>query len=105
MANDRVFIKCKFCGGWRMLLKFFPPTGSKTGDNNILDFLNAHAICHPRRCEIDLGGDPGFELFTEADELDMEYQNVIPSDKTQRVRLKNPTQIGTIKHYGHSKML
>jgi hypothetical protein len=69
MANDRVFIKCKTCGGWKMLLKHYPPTGPAPSDNNILGWLEKHAACHPHRYEMDLKGDPGFTLHTEDDLL------------------------------------
>jgi DNA-directed RNA polymerase subunit RPC12/RpoP len=86
MANDRVFIRCRHCGGWKMLLKFFPSTGSTTRDNNVLEWLDAHADCHPRKYEIDLNGDPGFDLYTE-DGLDPLKQNYIP-DKQKQLRVQ-----------------
>ena len=67
MANDRVFIKCKACGGWKMLLKHYPPTGPTTRANNILDWLDDHRVCHPHRFDSDLQGDPGFTLHTDDD--------------------------------------
>ena len=80
MANDRVFIKCNGCGGWKMLLKYFPNTGSTTRDNGILKWLDAHAGCHQRAGHPDLDGDTGFELFAESgvDSLDYEKQNTTP---------------------------
>lgn len=65
MANDRVFIKCNYCGGWKMLLKFYPTDGLFTTDNKILEWLNTHRRCHPKSYDADLGDDPGFSLHTE----------------------------------------
>lgn len=72
MANDRVIIKCKTCGAWKMLLKHFP--GSlDTRNCGLMEWLDSHGGCHPKLWAGDLGGDPGFELLTEnskeADEL------------------------------------
>jgi len=74
MANDRVFIQCNVCGGWKMLLKFFPGTLA-TMDNGILEWLDTHGPCHPRFFSNDLGGNPGFKLFTESDAKEL------PKDK------------------------
>lgn len=88
MANDRVFIKCKYCGGWKMLLKFYPTSGSTYRDNGILEWLDDHAGCHPSfRCGLDLGGDAGFTLHTEgADELKPEKQNYVPEILKKNIR-------------------
>lgn len=71
MANDRVYIECTGCGERKMLLKFFPQTGSKSRDNGVLDWLDGHAECHSRFRSGDLGGDPGFRLFTESAGFDV----------------------------------
>lgn len=81
MANDRVMIKCKACGGWKMLLKHFPVQGPKTRDNGILEWLDAHAACHPRAFAADLDGNPGFDLHTEdaiGEALAPDKQNYAP---------------------------
>ncbi len=78
MADDRVFIRCKYCGGWKMLLKFYTG-GSFHRDNGILEWLDSHAGCHPRQFDMDLDGDPGFELLTESGDsccLDYDKQNM-----------------------------
>ena len=88
MANDRVFIKCKGCGGWKMLLKYFPGEGLTTRDNGILEWLDTHRYCHsvyqldPEHFGLQLmtlHGDPGFTLHTEAD-----FQNELPMNKQNR---------------------
>jgi hypothetical protein len=86
MANDRVYIKCKSCGGWKMLLKYYPNTGSTSRDNDILEWLDDHAVCHPKLGEPTLGRDPGFTLHTEDNHgaLLPEKQNQIPKkEKTK----------------------
>ena len=85
MANDRVFIKCETCGGWKMLLKFFPTSGLTTRDNDILEWLDTHARCHPRSYNGNLGGDPGYTLHTEDSlengGLDYSKQNRTPDGR------------------------
>lgn len=83
MADDRVFLRCKYCGGWKMLLKFFSSSGATHRDNGVLDWLDAHAECHPNRHNFNLGGDPGFTIHTEEDlveggALDWGKQNFVP---------------------------
>ena len=88
MANDRVFIKCKFCSGWKMLLKYFPSTGSTTRDNKVLEWLDGHSGCRERKYTNDLEGDPGFELLTEdnLDKLDTDKEAYIPGGKMEDVQ-------------------
>lgn len=65
MADDRIFIKCNFCDGWKMLLKYYQYCGATTRDNSILEWLDSHALCrdnHPM--ELD---QPGFSLHVEKD--------------------------------------
>ncbi len=75
MADDRVFIKCKFCGGWKMLLKHFKHEGPKTRDNGVLEWLDSHAKCNPKISCSTLDGEVGFTLHTESEKLDMEKKN------------------------------
>ncbi len=76
MANDRVMIRCDSCGGWKMLLKHFAGIGPKARGNEILEWLDSHAECHPNFEESDLGGSPGFSLHTEGSpSLKPEKQN------------------------------
>lgn len=83
MADDRVFIKCKGCGGWKMLLKHYQSNpGPMYWDNGVTEWLDKHALCHPGAFNADLGGDPGYTLHTENDigrELDCDKQNHVPS--------------------------
>lgn len=80
MANDRVFIVCKTCGAWKMLLKHFPGSLG-TRDNGILEWLDSHGACHPQYYNSDLQGNPGFKLATEdglaSGVLDWEKQNKV----------------------------
>ena len=82
MADDRVFIKCKTCGGWKMLLKFYCGQGLTTRPGSgILEWLDTHAVCNS--FVVNLGGDPGFTLHTEEDlgiALDWERQNARPPE-------------------------
>lgn len=83
MADDRVYIKCKHCGGWKMLLKHYAGQGPMTWDNGILEWLDTHAYCHPNWGEHSLD-DPGFELLTETEKdverLDPSKQNMEGSE-------------------------
>jgi hypothetical protein len=76
MADDRVILVCKGCGGWKMLLKHFATSGPTTRDNGILPWLDTHADCHPHRYNVSLHGDPGFIICTEDTNLDFSKQNV-----------------------------
>jgi len=64
MANDRIFIKCDYCGGWKMLLKFFPGYLYNT-NNGIIEWIEVHANCRPDLFDGCLSA-PGFSLHTEA---------------------------------------
>ena len=80
MANDRVHIRCDGCGAWKMLIKFFPGNLS-VRDNGILPWIDAHGPCHAHLYCNNLGGDPGFTLFTDDDiglSLEPELQNTMP---------------------------
>ena len=83
MANDRVHIRCDGCGAWKMLMKF-NAAGLHTADNGILEWLDAHGACHPKASGVDLGGVPGFSLYTDDDAfgeaLAIGLQNAAPPD-------------------------
>ncbi len=88
MADDRVFIKCKVCGGWKMLLKYVFGRLT-TRDNDILSWLDNHQECH-RNYTIDLGGNPGYSLHTEDElydggDLDPKKQNYVPEYSTVKL--------------------
>ncbi len=96
MADDRVFLKCKGCGGYKMLLKHFVTSGPTTRDNGILDWLDGHADCHPRRWSPSLAGDPGFTLHTEDDwcpdgPLTSEKHNYNPANKADKSEVNGHT--------------
>ena len=82
MADDRLFIVCKGCGGWKMLLKHMVATGLTSRDNGILEWLNGHIDCHGSRYNQDLAGNTCFTLQTESQnypELCSDKQNYIPA--------------------------
>lgn len=72
MANDYIFIKCKHCGHWTTLMKFYPGEAYVPSDNWALGFtkwLDWHgANCLPNPFGGDLGGDALFELMAESDD-------------------------------------
>ena len=79
MANDRVHIKCDGCGAWKMLLVH--GAGLGTANNGILEWIDCHCGCHPRAFASDLGGVPGFSLYTDdavGKELDSDRANALP---------------------------
>lgn len=83
MANDRVHIKCKGCGAWKMLLSY-NGTSLRPTDSEILDWLSDHGECHPNLYSPHLNGDPGFSLHTDDDvgfELAFNGQNASPPNK------------------------
>ncbi len=70
MANDRVFIKCKGCGGWKMMFKYYPGSLYIDGDlvGGLINWLDTHSKCYMRLDNIpgmDLGDEPCFSLHTE----------------------------------------
>ena len=106
MANDRVYIKCKYCGGWKMLLKFYPTTGPVTRPEfGILEWLDKHARCHPHSWDNDLNGDPGFTLHTEQEigtALDPALDNGLPGNR----KMKQPhIPVGWIDENGTLTLL
>lgn len=64
MADDRVLIKCEYCGRWKMLLKHYTGAGPKTWDNDILQWLDHHANCREDQFDFHLVS-PGFTLHLE----------------------------------------
>jgi len=99
MADDRLFIKCDTCGGWKMLMKQIGGNLS-TRENGILAWLDSHGGCHPRAMSNDLGGVVGLSLHTEASiengTLDPSRQNAGPicalEDFLYRKNLPQPTE-------------
>lgn len=69
MADDRIFIRCKYCGGWKMLLKHFCGEGPHSRNNGILEWLDTHARCKPEQFFPHLK-EPGFTLHIEDDIVD-----------------------------------
>jgi len=80
MADDRVFIKCDGCGGWKMLLKHYAGTGLKQSGNEIMEWLDTHSICHANQYDVTLQS-PGFTLHTEEGltdgHLQADKQNIV----------------------------
>jgi hypothetical protein len=80
MADDRLFIKCKGCGGCKMLLKHFAGTGLTHRDNGILPWLDGHRYCHQTTHMMNLGNDTCFTLLTEDNLSDGDHKllNYVP---------------------------
>ena len=87
MANDRIFIRCKFCEKQTMLYKYYPGgAGYIKPDIEALDeFITDHLVECNNKLGYDLGGEPGFILVTEnyrPDELDVQFMDMyIKADK------------------------
>ena len=77
MANDRIYIVCKFCGESELFYKFYPFTYAKGAlrgyikDPVRLDaFVTKHiSFCHPNGSDTDLDGEPGFTFWCEGTEM------------------------------------
>lgn len=67
MANDRIYVKCKGCGGYKMFFKYFPGNLTTRTNFGIIEWLDQHTDCHPKGYDLDLGGDPGFEFICTSD--------------------------------------
>lgn len=67
MANDRIFLTCKFCDEYLLLLKYYPVSSYvPTCKCEIEEFMRKHlAECHPNAHGFDLAYEPGFVLETE----------------------------------------
>ena len=67
MANDRLYVRCEFCGEFRFLGKFYPAhLGISLDDMATLrEFMELHLECNPRYGGPDLGKAPGFGFYTE----------------------------------------
>lgn len=106
MANDLVILRCKACGGWKALAKYYPSTGIQACPG-VIPWINGHAfVCHGEVRQ-DLGGDPGFTLHTEYSlqgwiwsepELPKELAGFIPEgprpDVAHSYELCRPNRIG-----------
>jgi hypothetical protein len=67
MANDRIFIRCKGCGRWIGLCKYYPGHLDYLDDKGgftLGDWLHSHSE-EDKFLKGDLESDPGFELLTE----------------------------------------
>ncbi len=68
MANDRIYIVCKYCREKAVLLKYYPSGTYLPSGLDLEDFLCEHIQCSPNFGGIDLHGDVGFDLLTEMEE-------------------------------------
>lgn len=77
MANDRLILRCSFCGAEQTLAKYYPTwftgdsaEGSLEMTKQHLDlvpaFISQHSTHHPRCGKVDLNGEPGFEIRMES---------------------------------------
>ena len=67
MANDRIFLTCKFCDECLLLLKYYP-VGSYVPSCKceIEEFMRKHLVeCHPNAYGFDLADEPGFVVEVE----------------------------------------
>lgn len=65
MADDRVIIKCKYCGGWTMFLKHYTGVGPLTHNGtHLLGWLDSHVVCRDDRHQHTLDT-TGFSLHLE----------------------------------------
>ncbi len=68
MANDRIYIKCKHCGEYFTLAKYYPSLGHGIWFPESLDaFIEDHMRHSPAFGKMDLEGDACFTLFAESD--------------------------------------
>lgn len=66
MANDRLYIKCNFCGESIMLAKYDPiGFGQVKNSKEIELWLNKHLECRPDAHDTTLNNDPGVSIVTE----------------------------------------
>lgn len=68
MANDRIYITCKYCGAEKLLAKYYPTINANEWPaSDFADWMYTHMHCetHPRG--FDLAGEPGFTLKTESE--------------------------------------
>ena len=76
MADDRLQLRCDFCGGWVTLMRYSMThglgmervCGSPTHMRLLMEWIDTHAQCHPRAqdCKHDLGGVAGWSLVPES---------------------------------------
>lgn len=76
MADDRIVIRCKTCGGWNTLLKHYAGTGPKANGFDT-QWLDGHANCHPSLLCVSLE-ESNFELLVDADSYDPDKQGYTP---------------------------
>lgn len=69
MANDRIFLRCKYCGDRVFLFKYYPtPTRSYVPHEaaRFDEFLHTHLWgCHPQGGQLHLADESGFDVVTE----------------------------------------
>ena len=70
MANDRIYLVCKFCEEMQMFWKFYPmdvkDAGYLADADKLAAFVELHLRnCHPMSKTNHLAGEPGFILITE----------------------------------------
>ena len=80
MANDRIYVKCDFCGAEQMLVKIWEGPEHIDWEHLIrfAGFFCHHSLCHPLHMEDRRNGIPGFSFVTESDELETASQETDP---------------------------
>jgi len=70
MADDRLQLRCDFCGGWVTLMRYSMTQGLhlSADHDKLATWIDTHAQCHPRAqdCKHDLGGVAGWSLVPES---------------------------------------
>ena len=67
MANDRIYMQCRYCYKTVLLTKYFPSPGEGVWDpTKVSDFIERHISCSPHFGSVTLEGDRCFDLFTES---------------------------------------
>ncbi len=78
MANDRLWLRCRHCGEYGALAKYYPSLGHGIWSPESLDkFVWKHMECSPNFGQHDLAGDTCFTIHAES-ARDFVYRNHKP---------------------------
>jgi hypothetical protein len=87
VANDKIIIRCRHCGEWGLLAKYYPSNYGVWDSKALAKWIEDHMPCKPDFYGPSLGGDRLFDLFTESDENYNRY-----FDELQKKRHAERTQ-------------